>query len=236
MRILALFDDGSQSVKKSLSECDVVSVGLNDCADVQLNLAKDENLLVLRKMHTNKPFDLVFASPPCESWSIATACTGGNVYRFRHTLKLRNFEQWRTCNYNNVRKLVERRADDLLERFMIYEQRGINGNLTALFTKSIICQLGIPFVIENPKSSMIWQYFKQAGLDFIPNVANYSAYDKARSLKPTIFASNVELKLKTAKKAKTNMRNLKGRGDGSKRADIPSDLVRVIVEQMKTYA
>lgn len=64
------------------------------------------------------------------------------------------------------------------------------------------------------------------------NKANYCAYDDNRSLKPTVFASEKILHLRTAKKANGIMKNEQGRGDGSQRANIPHDLVLDIVEQL----
>ena len=78
MRILALFDDGGQSVKKALPDCDVVSVGITDKETVlKMDLTDIANIKTLKKMHKTKPFDLLMASPPCESWSFATASSGG---------------------------------------------------------------------------------------------------------------------------------------------------------------
>ena len=76
MRILALFDDGNGSVKKALPEHYVVSVGIGN-ADIVMDLSDLKNIKKLVDMHKENPFDLLMASPPCESWSFATAVPGG---------------------------------------------------------------------------------------------------------------------------------------------------------------
>lgn len=82
MRILALFDDGNGSVKKALPDHDVVSVGIGN-ADIVMDLSDMKNIKKLVDMHKKEPFDLLMASPPCESWSFATAVPGGNAYRHK---------------------------------------------------------------------------------------------------------------------------------------------------------
>lgn len=229
--VLALFDDGSQSVKNALKDDDVLSVGLNN-ADVILDLADFNNISTLVKRHNEKPFDLIFACPPCESWSFATASRGGNAYRFSDSLKLKNFHEWQENTYNNVKMIVEKDKSKLTY-FQRYYQTGVNGEFTALFTAELIKQLNIPFVVENPYSSMIWDYLTMHGLEFVKNKACYCEYDKARSLKPTGFATLKPLNLKTAKKATITQKQLKGRGDGSIRAAIPAKLIVDIVEQLE---
>lgn len=78
MRILALFDDGNGSVKKALPEHEVVSVGIGN-ADIVMDLSDLKNIKKLVDMHKKEPFDLLMASPPCESWSFATATRGGGT-------------------------------------------------------------------------------------------------------------------------------------------------------------
>lgn len=79
MRILALFDDGNGSVKKALPEHNVVSVGIGN-ADIVMDLSDMRNIKKLVDMHKKEPFDLLMASPPCESWSFATAVLGGGTH------------------------------------------------------------------------------------------------------------------------------------------------------------
>lgn len=160
MRILALFDDGNGSVKKALPEHDVVSVGIGN-ADIVMDLSNLKNIKKLVDMHKENPFDLLMASPPCESWSFATAVPGGNAYRNKATLQLRTFENWKELKYPSISKLVARNAPETSEVYSRYLKGGINGDLTALFVFELVKALEIPFVIENPQSSMIFEKLKR---------------------------------------------------------------------------
>ena len=227
MRILALFDDGNGSVKKALPEHDVVSVGIGN-ADIVMDLADMKNIKRLVDMHKKYPIDLLMASPPCESWSFATAVPGGNAYRNKETLQLRTFENWKQLKYPSISKLVKRSAPEVHEAYSRYLKGGINGDLTALFVCELVGRLKIPFVIENPQSSMLFERMKRNGLNFIKNNACYSAYSDEFPLKRTGFASNVEMSLKNANKAAFRMKHLKSNRK-ILRSSIPSDLIKHIV-------
>jgi len=228
MRILALFDDGNGSVKKALPEHDVVSVGIGN-ADIVMDLADMKNIKKLVDMHKTEPFDLLMASPPCESWSFATATRGGgNAYRDKETLQLRTFDNWKELKYPSISKLVARNAPEISEVYSRYLKGGINGDLTALFVFELVKALEIPFVIENPLSSMLFERMTRNGLDFIKNSACYSAYSDEFPLKRTGFASNVEMTLKNANTAKFRMKQLKSNRK-ILRSAIPADLIKDIV-------
>lgn len=227
MRILALFDDGNGSVKKALHDHDVVSVGIGN-ADIVMDLSDLKNIKKLVDMHKKEPFDLLMASPPCESWSFATAVPGGNAYRDKETLQLRTFENWKTLNYPSISKLVKRNAPEVNEAYSRYLRGGVNGDLTALFVCELVKVLEIPFVIENPQASMLFERMKRNGLNFIKNKACYSAYSDDFPLKRTGFASNVEITLKNANKAAFRMKQVKSNRK-ILRSAIPADLIREIV-------
>lgn len=227
MRILALFDDGNGSVKKALPEHDVVSVGIGN-ADIVMDLSDLKNIKKLVDMHKKEPFDLLMASPPCESWSFATAGDNGNAYRCKETLRLRTFDDWKRHPYTSIKRLVDRNAPEIPEIYSRYLKGGVNGDLTALFVCELIKALEIPFVIENPQSSMLFEKLKREGLDFVKNTACYAAYSEEFPLKRTGFASNVGMNLKKTNKAKFAFRDWKG-NRGIVRSSIPSDLIKDIV-------
>ncbi len=227
MRILALFDDGNGSVKKALPDHEVVSVGIGN-ADIVMDLADMKNIKKLVDMHEQNPFDLLMASPPCESWSFATAVSDGNAYRNKETLQLRTFENWKQLKFPSVSKLVKRNAPELYEAYSRYRNKGINGDLTVLFVCELVKVLGIPFVIENPQSSMLFERMKRNGLNFIKNKACYSAYSDEFPLKRTGFASNIEMSLKVANRATFRMKQIKSNRK-ILRSAIPADLIRDIV-------
>ena len=227
MRILALFDDGNGSVKKALPEHDVVSVGIGN-ADIVMDLSDMKNIKKLVDMHKKEPFDLLMASPPCESWSFATAGDNGNAYRCKETLRLRTIDDWKKNPYTSIKRLVDRSAPEIPEIYARYLKKGVNGDLTALFTAELVKALGIPFVIENPQSSMIFDKLEREGLSFVKNVACYAAYSDDFPLKRTGFASGVAMNLKQAKRAKFAFKDWKvSKYIG--RSSIPEDLIKHIV-------
>lgn len=105
---------------------------------------------------------------------------------------------------------------------------GVNGDLTALFVCELVKVLKIPFVIENPQASMLFERMKRNGLNFIKNKACYSAYSDDFPLKRTGFASNVGMNLKNANKAALRMKQVKSNRK-ILRSAIPADLIREIV-------
>lgn len=132
MRILALFDDGNGSVKKALPDHKVVSVGIGK-ADIVMDLSDMKNIKKLVDMHKKEPFDLLMASPPCESWSFATAGDNGNAYRCKETLRLRTIDDWKKHPYVNQETCRQKRARNTGNLFKVFKrrrQRGFN---------SIIC-------------------------------------------------------------------------------------------------
>lgn len=227
MRILALFDDGNGSVKKALPDHDVVSVGIGN-ADVVMDLSDLKNIKKLVDMHKKEPFDLLMASPPCESWSFATAVPGGNAYRDKETLQLRTFDNWKKLKYPSVRKLVVRNAPEINQVYSRYLRLGVNGDLTALFVCELIKALDIPFVVENPQSSMLFERLRRNGLIFIKNNACYSSYSDDFPLKRTGFASNIEMSLKTTNKAAFRMKQIKSNRK-ILRSSIPACLIKDII-------
>lgn len=234
MKVLALFDDSHSSVRKCWRNDFVLSVGLNGCDNevVSLDLSDENSLYEIVKLDEMYKFDLIFANPPCESWSRATNCKNGTVYRNVPSLKLKTFEEWLNCGYSNINRMLESGRYDLKDKYDEYRKRGVNGNKTIDFTLNVIKILRLPFIIENPTQSLMFKYMGSK-LDFIENKTFYSAYNKNFSLKPTTFASNFKLNLKKDRVLTENMRWKKGRSDKSVRSLVPFELLIDIREQLK---
>lgn len=237
--VWALFDDGNCSYKKAIEKYFdgkfiVYCFGINkrpfkdqkDYKYVKLNLSitnKNEVLSVLSKIP--KP-DIILASPPCESWSTAD-CGGRMVLSIsgqkRNVWYIKNKEYYDA--YNEKSNPVKRRY------FLQKEISRINGESTASATLFIIENFKPNFwVIENPATSKIWEYI-QYHWCFKFNYKNktyYSSYDKSFSIKPTIFASNKKLNLKT-NKIKGNSDHM-ARGSYDKRSAIPKNLIKEIIK------
>ena len=190
--------------------------------------------------------DMILASPPCESWSLATSLKNGTNY-------------WQTSqevnslfgNYKvpvdftiqtkqNFEKALERRHGhfNTFWHKIIYNR--LNGELCAYNTLRIIERYKPRiWVIENPQTSKIWEYYRQIhGFIGIKNNAHYNYYDEDFLKKPTTFYSNIFLDLKiTQEKAKVVIRK---KGDGRKaiygynqRSNIPLQLIKHILEMCR---
>lgn len=236
MKVLALFDDSHSSVRKCWQNDFVLSVGLNGCDNevVCLDLSDENSLSEIVKLNEEYKFDLIFANPPCESWSRATNCKNGTVYRNLPSLELKTFEEWLNCGYSNVNRILESGRYDLKAKYNEYVERGVNGNKTVNFTLKVIKTLNLPFIIENPTQSLLFQYIR-GKLNFIENKTFYSAYNKNFSLKPTTFASNFKLNLRENRILNGNMRTKKGRSDKSVRSLVPFELLLDIREQLRGF-
>ena len=193
-----------------------------DLSDYSFLFGKDELINKLSKLP--KP-DLIIASPPCESWSVASAMSGGNACwkqeqadslfapqtpLSRYTV--REYNDYTTTQFKPEKSLINR----------------INGELTIFNTIKIIKHFKPKYyVIENPAHGRIWEYIRKIlGFEITyENLTYYSSYGYPIS-KPTKFGSNVELNLKkerTANEIKFN--ELSGYNN---RSNIPESLVRDI--------
>ena len=89
MNIWGLFDDGNGCYKQAVDEFNmneggqhkIISIGIGDACinqDLAVNTLHQTMALwdVLDKL---EPPDVILASPPCESWSVASAMKGGNA-------------------------------------------------------------------------------------------------------------------------------------------------------------
>lgn len=188
--------------------------------------------------------DIILASPPCESWSVASAIAGGNLcwkvesiqtlfgtYTTHNQFALRDFESF------NQRYPAD--GDVLIKPNWwktIYNR--INGELCAYNLIRIIERYKPHiWVIENPQSSRIWNYYKNIhSFEGIKNLAHYHAYDENFPKKPTIFFSNLLIPLKTKKESASVVVSTKGANGRrivrtyDERSDIPLPLIKEILE------
>lgn len=88
MKIWGLFDDGNGSYSNAVAEYNknrgphqIISIGINNAdvnQDLAINTLHKQNALWGQLDKLDRP-DVILASPPCESWSVASAMKGGNA-------------------------------------------------------------------------------------------------------------------------------------------------------------
>jgi hypothetical protein len=181
--------------------------------------------------------DIILASPPCESWSLADS--PAQPY---HTLK--------SDKPLFTPKTRKEFANDCLmsKRIRSYEKKMLSwecGKTLIERTFEIIDYYKPKFyLIENGAYTFIWRYIKQVlKRDIIENITHYSAYNNWDIKKPTKFSGNIKLNLllnnakpksrlcnaKTIKKwcYGTNKRNTY-----NKKSEIPQNLLLSIYNQL----
>lgn len=214
MIVWALFDSGNGSYTKGVKELnekglcniDVYPIGIDiekrNNHFINLNLADysrlfGDNTLFNTLDKLPKP-DLIIASPPCESWSNASAMTGGNACQKQEDLSDSLFIPQKEASMFTIRN-----ASDYEEAYINYKydrqfMKRINGELCAFNTIEIIKRYNpMYFVIENPASGRLWKYIDEVIGFKLPylNLTRYNNYDYPLQ-KPTKFASNLYLGLK----------------------------------------
>lgn len=214
MVVWALFDSGNGSYTKGVKELnekglcniDVYPIGIDiekrNNHFINLNLADysrlfGDNTLFNTLDKLPKP-DLIIASPPCESWSNASAMTGGNACWKQEDLSDSLFIPQKEASMFTIRN-----ASDYEEAYINYKydrqfMKRINGELCAFNTIEIIKRYKtMYFVIENPASGRLWKYIDEVIGFKLPylNLTRYNNYDYPLQ-KPTKFASNLYLGLK----------------------------------------
>ncbi len=240
MVVWALFDSGNGCYKQAachLENIEIYSIGLdkenkNDHF-IHLNLAhyslSQKNSELFDQLDKLPKPDLIIASPPCESWSVASAMWSGNA-------------SWKqeNCNKEASKFTIRSRKDYDLDFVRFKYDRSfinrINGELCIYNTIEIIKRYNpTVYIIENPGSSKIWNYINDI-LDFqIPfdNLTYYSHYDYPLA-KPTRFKSNINLHLKnTKKKGKVKMKHFSK--NYNERSNIPLLLINQIYSEVIKY-
>lgn len=173
--------------------------------------------------------DLIIASPPCESWSVASSMFDGNASWIKGSTKVGETQFIpRSRDQYNIKSASGRKVQFKFKRS--YLQR-INGELTIYNTMRIIAKYKPKvFIIENPKASRIWSYISEILCVKIPyrNDTIYSAYGYPVR-KPTSFHSNIDLGLKTICLGNTIPWNNWAK-DYNARSNIPLDLIKDIFD------
>lgn len=224
MIVWALFDSGNGSYTKAINtlnssggtEIEVYPIGIDienkNNHFIRLNLADYSRLFGDNKLFDTLDElphpDLIIASPPCESWSSATAMANGTAYWKRENLSDSLFEPQRKPSPFTVRA-----KQDFIDAYHDYDfeklyMKRINGELTIFNTIQIIKRYNPRYwIIENPSSSRIWEYVRKILGFSLPylNLTRYNNYDYPLQ-KPTKFAGNIFLNLNAeVKPAKTTL-------------------------------
>lgn len=214
MTVWALFDSGNGSYTKGVAALNssgganivIYPVGIDienkNNHFINLNLADysrlfGDNTLFDELDKLPKP-DLIIASPPCESWSNASAMSEGNACWKQEDLSDSLFIPQREASMFTIRN-----SSDYDKAYINYQydrqfMKRVNGELCAFNTIEIIKRYEPRyFIIENPASGRLWKYIEDVMGFKLPhlNMTRYNNYDYPLQ-KPTKFASNLDLGLK----------------------------------------
>lgn len=227
--IWALYDDGFGSWNKLDQQThQIISIGINenDWGEnyYKIDLSITNNNLIKELSKLPKP-DVIIASPPCESWSIAD-----NQQRcFRNIYTggvIKIFTKQNTRLNNEV--LPKQMSRDWYKQYATM----LIGMGTSVVTVKIIEHFKPSvWIVENPATLKIWDYmFNTTGFTGVINKTYYNCYDISFPKKPTIFMSNVELNLRKENiKAEIKWEKVSGY---DKRASIPKELLKNILEML----
>ncbi|WP_197719028.1 DNA methyltransferase [[Haemophilus] ducreyi] len=201
--IWALFDSGNGCYTKAAQffpniEIYPIGIDIEQANDyfIPLNLADYWRVFVdktlFNVLDTLPQPDVILASPPCESFSVASAMWGGNACWKRENPKGSRFV---------IRHYSDYEVPQVPRKCYKYERlffNRINGELCIYNTISIIQHYQPKvFIIENPLASRMWDYIKDVIGFSIPfdNPTYYGNYNYPIK-KPTKFKSNIDLGLK----------------------------------------
>jgi site-specific DNA-cytosine methylase len=235
--IWCLFDDGESSYKKAIEKYfdgkfQVHSIGINNIDfprnelyfyhKIDLRLTNEQ---LMSQIHELPQPDIILASPPCESWSIADC--GGRM------IKWINHNNWKIANCDYYIKYNKLCKKNKIRYFEQKEKNRIIGEDTIGATIKIIDHYKPKcWVIENPTTSLIWDYIKfHWSFDGIINKTFYSSYDFTFSLKPTTFKSNIKINLLEKKSKLRNKEYLKNNSYNA-RSKIPDSLIKDLLEKI----
>ena len=249
MVVWALFDSGNGSYFKGANSLnssgganiEIYSIGMDienknnhftnlDLADYKRLFGDNTLFDVLDKLP--KP-DLVIASPPCESWSNASAMENGNACWKRNDVSDSLFAPQVRPSPFTIRANKDYESAYINYQYDRQFLKRVNGELTAFNTIEIIKRYRPQFwVIENPAADRLWPYIEDIIGFRIPykNLARYNNYDYPLQ-KRTIFGSNVELNLKN-KIIKQDIEWKNFSKSYNERSNIPEKLVPEIFEKI----
>lgn len=182
--IWSLFDSETAITQELNSDKYIVySIGLPSSSAVtnnfiSMDLSKRSCLIKLEKLP--KP-DIIFASPPCESWINVNI---GNVRFYKRNYNEHNLYWQKNFKPNNYSKH--------------HTKNRLLGQKTAFYTAEIIKKFNPElWCIENGSTSLIFKYlYKYHNLQGYKNLLYYDNYNENFSLKPTYIFSNKKLLLK----------------------------------------
>lgn len=205
--------------------------------DLAINTLFDDKALFEKLDMLDRP-DVVLASPPCESWSVASAMKGGNAcWKQEKDMTINLFGE-----YEQGSKFTIRNQADYENYQFKYDKSfltRINGEMCIYNTLKIIDRYQPKvFVIENPAYGRIWEYIENViGFD-IPyeNLTFYNNYGYPVQ-KATKFGSNIDLKLlNQKKKRKISLKHYNtGSNRYNSRSNIPLNLVKAIIKECEAY-
>lgn len=243
MIVWALFDSGNGCYKRSADEIDdieIYSIGLDienkNNHFINLNLADysrifGDNTLFDTLDELPHP-DLIIASPPCESWSVASAMKNGNACWKREDVSDSLFEPQTPLSRFTVRNYTDYDGTQFKQDKSLIKR--INGELCAFNTIEIIRKYNPKYyIIENPAHGRLWEYVdKILGFKIkFDNFTYYNNYDYPIS-KPTKFKSNVNLNLKSENIPNDVIFNSGFSRDYNERSNIPKKLVDEIFSKI----
>lgn len=238
--IWALFDDATRSYYHALKDFDDVeiwSIGINDLNEpnykrIDISIT---NPNLLESFNQLPPPDVILASPPCEGWSNADnqrrglkSLDNSELEDQDLIMRLRSHHWYKQPN--NPFLMGSMRRD-----FFKQHATRLVGENTALATIKLITIYSPKcWVIENPQTSLIWKYlFHFGAFNGLVNKARYNTYDLDFPPKPTVFLSNVDLKLNaTVVETKKRLEDVCGYAD---RSAIPKSLIHAIYKRLVEY-
>lgn len=227
--IWSLFDSETAITQELNSdEYIVYSIGLPSSSAITDNFIKMDlsRKSCLKKLEKLPKPDIIFSSPPCETWVTVNI---GNCYYFKRNYNEYNLYWQRNFKPNNFLKK--------------HRELRLLGQKTAYYTAEIIKKFNPKlWCVENGSSSFIFKYlYKYHNLKGNQNKTYYSSYDNINfSKKPTTIYSNLIMNLRNDSKKgskvivseamKDRKEGIKYLTDYSERSAVPIQLYRHILD------